>query len=58
VHGGSGYWSQDSAVQILSSSPFPEEIEVRWPGGKRSQKKVEPGASEVRISINHEGANP
>src|SRR5439155_1248418 len=34
VHGGSGYWSQDSAVQVLASPGTPTQIWVRWPGGK------------------------
>ncbi|HXJ60303.1 MAG TPA: CRTAC1 family protein [Verrucomicrobiae bacterium] len=51
IHGGSGYWSQDSATQILSATPPPEEIEVRWPGGKRTRTPVARGATEIRISL-------
>jgi len=51
VHGGSGYWSQDSAVQVMSlSGAATEQIEVRWPGGKLSTNAVPAGAREIRVS--------
>ncbi len=34
IHAGSGYWSQDSAVQVLGLPEAPSELWVRWPGGK------------------------
>jgi hypothetical protein len=34
VHAGSGYWSQDSAVQVLGTPEVPTALWVRWPGGK------------------------
>ena len=34
IHAGSGYWSQDSAVQVLGIPEPPAQIHVRWPGGK------------------------
>ncbi|MCI0540489.1 MAG: FG-GAP-like repeat-containing protein, partial [Verrucomicrobiales bacterium] len=34
IHAGSGYWSQDSAVQVLGTSGPPTKLWVRWPGGK------------------------
>jgi hypothetical protein len=34
IHAGSGYWSQDSAVSVLSLPERPTGIWVRWPGGK------------------------
>jgi hypothetical protein len=49
VHAGSGYWSQDSAVLVVPSSPAVSEITVRWPGGKVSVGKMTPGESEVVI---------
>ncbi len=33
IHGGSGYLSQESAVQVLGLSGNASELEVRWPGG-------------------------
>ena len=32
IHGGSGYWSEDSAVQVMSGPGGPTQIWVRWPG--------------------------
>ena len=32
IHGGSGYWSQDSVVQVMSFKAAPTKILVRWPG--------------------------
>src|SRR5262249_25443892 len=32
LHAGSGYWSQDSAVQVMSTPEVPTQIRVRWPG--------------------------
>jgi hypothetical protein len=34
IHGGSGYWSQDSAVPVLATPQAPTKLEVRWPGGR------------------------
>ena len=51
LHGGSGYWSQDSAVQVLGAPEKAEEIEVRWPGGKTSTNAVPAQAREVAVGI-------
>src|SRR5438477_175137 len=45
VHAGSGYWSQDSAVQVLGTPDSPTALWVRWPGGKTQQVEVPPGAN-------------
>jgi hypothetical protein len=54
IHGGSGYWSQDSAVQVLGISSPPTHIQVRWPGGKMTTVNVPRNACEVAID---EGGN-
>jgi hypothetical protein len=51
VHGGSGYWSQDSPVQVLGSAEPFEQIWVRWPGGKTFTVDVPAESAEVQISI-------
>ncbi len=51
VHGGSGYWSQDSAVQVLHGKGT---LEVTWPGGRRTKAEVPAGAREVRMAITGE----
>ncbi len=49
IHGGSGYWSQDSAGQILSA-PWPATVVwVRWPGGKVVSALLPPGAKEIQL---------
>ena len=51
VHGGSGYWSQDSAVQVMSlSGGAAAQIQVRWPGGKVTTNDVPANAREIRVS--------
>jgi len=48
VHGGSGYWSQDSAVQVMSRGKEPaKELQVRWPGGKTTTSPLPSGAREI-----------
>ncbi|HZR18099.1 MAG TPA: FG-GAP-like repeat-containing protein [Verrucomicrobiae bacterium] len=51
VHAGSGYWSQDSLVQVLSASQAATEIIVRWPGGTATTNTVPAQASEVQIQF-------
>jgi hypothetical protein len=49
IHAGSGYWSQDSAVQVLGGARPPTAIEVRWPGGKITTSLIPPGAREIAV---------
>lgn len=51
VHGGSGYWSQDSAVQVMANVDSPSQLWLRWPGGKTFTIDVPADASEIRVSI-------
>ncbi len=51
VHGGGGYWSQDSPVQVLTGGDGPLQVWVRWPGGKTFTVPVPSGAAEIRIGI-------
>jgi hypothetical protein len=50
VHGGSGYWSQDSAVQVMGMAQSAAGIWVRWPGGRTASVKLPPGAREILIN--------
>jgi len=50
VHAGSGYWSQDSALEVLGTAEQPTEIEVLWPGGKRVMYAVPPSAREIQLT--------
>jgi hypothetical protein len=49
VHGGSGYWSQDSAIQVMATPATPSAVWVRWPGGKTAEMPVPAGAREMAI---------
>ncbi|MDB6035171.1 MAG: ASPIC/UnbV domain protein [Verrucomicrobiales bacterium] len=49
VHSGSGYWSQDSFVQVMATLEGAKEIVVHWPGGKATQTKLPPSAREVSV---------
>ena len=49
IHAGSGYWSQDSAVQVLSMTTPVEKLEIRWPGGTKTTTELPVGVHEVTI---------
>ena len=49
IHAGSGYWSQDSAVQVMNLSEPATQVWVRWPGGKTVTGKIPAGAREISI---------
>jgi len=50
IHAGSGYWSQDGAVQVLGMAETPTQLWVRWPGGKTLTASVSRGAREVEVT--------
>jgi hypothetical protein len=57
IHAGSGYWSQDSAVQVFGTPGRPVQFSVRWPGGKTISAAIPDQARE--IEVDHEGkVNP
>ena len=49
IHAGSGYWSQDSAVQVLGTPEPPTQLWIRWPGGKTTLSPVPRGAREITV---------
>ena len=49
IHAGSGYWSQDSPVQVMATPEAPSQIRVRWPGGKSTETAVPKGTREVEV---------
>ncbi len=51
IHAGSGYWSQESAVQVFGTPQLPTQIQVRWPGGQTSTNEVPRGAKEISIDM-------
>ncbi len=48
IHGGSGYWSQDSPVQIVPSAV--KKIRARWPGGRTTVATIPEGAEEIWLA--------
>jgi hypothetical protein len=50
LHAGSGYWSQDSAAQVMGAPETPTRIWVRWPGGKTAMVDLAPNTREIEIS--------
>ena len=51
IHGGSGYWSQDSPVQVLGNAGTPAQLWLRWPGGKTFTVDIPSGSAEVEVGI-------
>jgi hypothetical protein len=49
IEAGSGYWSQNGAVQVFGMQGTPTAVWIRWPGGSISQVPVPPGAKEVVV---------
>jgi hypothetical protein len=49
IQSGSGYWSQNGAVQVFGLSGTPTHVWVRWPGGAESRVPVQRGAREVLV---------
>jgi hypothetical protein len=49
VHSGSGYWSQDSVVQVLGGAKDASQLWVRWTGGKTATVEIPQGAREVSV---------
>jgi enediyne biosynthesis protein E4 len=50
IQSGSGYWSQNSPVQVMAARGVAEAIFVRWPGGRTTHSELPPGAREVRVA--------
>ena len=51
IHAGSGYWSQESSVPVLTTAGKPGTLAVRWPGGKTASVVVPAAAREVRVDF-------
>ncbi|MBL9166524.1 MAG: VCBS repeat-containing protein [Verrucomicrobiales bacterium] len=55
VHAGTGYWSQDSAVQILASpAPTARRLWIKWPQGKEYTITVPDQA--LKVTVDAQGA--
>ncbi len=49
IHAGSGYWSQDSAVEVLGTPEPPTHIQIRWPGGRTTMTDIPRDAREIEV---------
>jgi hypothetical protein len=51
IHAGSGYWSQDGAVQVMGKVEEPTRLWVRWPGGKTLTTDISGGTQEIALGL-------
>jgi enediyne biosynthesis protein E4 len=51
IQAGSGYWSQNGAVQVLGRAREPTALWVRWPGGREEMIPLSPGQREITITV-------
>jgi hypothetical protein len=49
VHAGSGYWSQNGAIQVFGLDGTPTAVWVKWPGGQEARVPVTAGATEIVV---------
>ena len=49
LHAGSGYASQDSAVLVRAARTVPDQVFVRWPGGRQTFSSIPAEAREVAV---------
>ena len=49
VHAGSGYLSQDGAVQVLGFRSTPKALRVRWPGGATATISIADAGAEIVV---------
>ncbi len=50
IHCGSGYWSQNSVVQVFGGARRPTHVAVRWPNGQATETQVPADVSELTIT--------
>ena len=51
VQAGSGYWSQNGAVQVLGRAGEPTALWVRWPGAREQVIPLTTGQTQVTVDI-------
>ena len=49
IHAGSGWFSQNSPVQVFGGTNVIAAVAVRWPGGRITTNAVPEGAREVAV---------
>jgi hypothetical protein len=51
VQAGSGYWSQNGAIQILGKRGEPTSLWIRWPGGREHVVPVAPDQRYITVEM-------
>ena len=51
IQAGSGYWSQNSMIQVMPVPEAPTHIWIRWPGGKTTTTPLVTGAKEISVDL-------
>ena len=51
IQAGSGYWSQNGAVQVLGHAREPTALWVRWPGGREQVVQLTAGETSITLRI-------
>jgi hypothetical protein len=51
LHAGSGYWSEDSALQVLGTPEKPTALWIRWPGGKTGTMPLPEHVRAITITL-------
>lgn len=54
IQAGSGYWSQNGAVQVLGRSGEPTALRVRWPGGREQDVPLTRGQAGITVRMSLE----
>jgi hypothetical protein len=49
IQAGSGYWSQNGAIQVLGRAREPTALWVRWLGGREEILRLSPGQREITV---------
>jgi len=49
VQAGSGYWSQNGAIQVLGRDGTPTAIWIRWPGGREQVVPLAAGQRDITV---------
>jgi hypothetical protein len=51
IQAGSGYWSQDAAVQVLGLAGPPVALWIRWPNGKEQTVRLQEQIRDIRVNF-------
>ena len=57
VQAGSGYWSQNSGVQVMYAPAAPAQLSIRWPTGGVTNVNIRADARDITVSQSG-GGNP